>query len=1182
MNIAEQILQNQDRDGMLRRSLERIIQLYTDKSHFIYELLQNAEDAGATSIRFVQYSDRLEVMHNGKAFTTENLQGLCDIGRSDKVNDLNQIGEFGVGFKSVFGICETVQLYSSPGKKELSSNCQSFAVEIRDFTKPVDIPSIDLPNGFTTLFVFPYSVGFQFSGFKDMSTLNNAITKRLKNLGVTTLLFMRHLELIEYEIRVPGKEATGAYLLDSQPINDHCTRVSAIESESKNKDKSLSFIKFSMPVDSAISSRTIDIAFTVTIDKDGKVTFQKAKNPYISVYFPTETESKLNFIVQGPFRTTPNRSSVPAEEDENKILSRQTAELLRQSVLELCDMGLLDLSLIQILPLDEDDFDVYPLFYPLYEEILDLFENERILPVKGGNGYTTAANAIIARNREIAELLPSNLISELINDKEHHEWLPVSLTETGPYRNVLHYFSNLLDIKIIRPEDLRDYFNNNRRFLEKQDNDWLVNLYKLYETVPNIFSETNYRNILDAIIIRTASNKMVAPYRKVPHSYLQNVFLPSKKSIHIDVEFIHPYLYEKCRSFFEKVLHLTPPNEYEHFLVSLEKRYGGTEINVSFDEHIQDIHTLVKFLRNSDYKDDLTQIIKKSFYILCWSESSKGKEYWVHPYPGAILFPKSESGLMLEQYYKGISPDTYFVSLDEYLQAGVTFNDLQMLGVTDKITTGDNIMWGEYPTGNPGRKPEWRTRGDFRWKFGIDKLEEALLYISRHPEARDSLIKSQVIFKTLQENISHLSGTLFIGGQTHNKYNEPAEVIHTLSQDMLHCTNWNLLCVWNGKWLYNEAGDLVSHKDISKHDLNKSLYGKVSLDSNLYDLLGFKKGKIDQHEAIVKDYDALPDDKKASYFEIELERRFHITLEQLNKACGNFYQGNCIMEESEDAEFEFPTSSIKNWDALKKHAAQILSYASPTIYATVVRRIRVSRPQDDIRAYLMNMYRINSSYRYACQLCHRPFSNVEMCQLEQNPDVELDPLNICLCSNCATRFRALRNDKYLAEQLIDSILDVSKNEIEQNDHISVTVNDYDFWFTPTHIAEIIELLKLKKKATEERKAPSQTVNKPEPNLNLVSNTVEANAVAPVKPEDEEEIIHPTTVTEEDELQSDTNAYRELIGRRVFHKSKKSYARVVGFDGVYVILNFESGDKAGQDVKYNLTMCLNNGWIEAVD
>ena len=106
-SIADKVKFAQDKDGMLRRALERIIQLYTDRSHFVYELLQNAEDAQAKSIKFVQYPDRLEVLHDGRPFTAKNLQGLCDIGKSDKVDNLNQIGEFGVGFKSVFGICKT-------------------------------------------------------------------------------------------------------------------------------------------------------------------------------------------------------------------------------------------------------------------------------------------------------------------------------------------------------------------------------------------------------------------------------------------------------------------------------------------------------------------------------------------------------------------------------------------------------------------------------------------------------------------------------------------------------------------------------------------------------------------------------------------------------------------------------------------------------------------------------------------------------------------------------------------------------------------------------------------------------------------------------------------------------------------------------------------------------------------
>ena len=88
--------------------------------------------------------------------------------------------------------------------------------------------------------------------------------------------------------------------------------------------------------------------------------------------------------------------------------------------------------------------------------------------------------------------------------------------------------------------------------------------------------------------------------------------------------------------------------------------------------------------------------------------------------------------------------------------------------------------------------------------------------------------------------MARLVGTVYIGGGTPDKYDEPAEVIRTLNNEGF---NWRL-SGWNGKWLYTESGELVSHKAISKHDLNKSLYGKVSLDSNLYDILGFKKGKL--------------------------------------------------------------------------------------------------------------------------------------------------------------------------------------------------------------------------------------------------------------------------------------------------------------------------------------------------
>ena len=1151
MKIANKILDNQDRDGMLRRSLERIIQLYTDKSHFVYELLQNAEDAGATSIKFIQYSDRLEVLHDGHPFTTENLQGLCDIGKSDKINDLNQIGEFGVGFKSVFGICEIVKLYSNPEKKDISDNCQPFSIEIQDFTKPVDIAHEAVPEGYTTRFVFPYVIGLTFSGFKTIKALNDTLSARLKNLGVTTLLFMHNLELIEYEIKIPGAEASGTYMLDKSPINDHCTLVSAIESENKKEEEILAFLKFTRPIDSTVSRRTVDIAFAVKVDKDGNYIFQKAKNPYISVYFPTETESKLDFIVQGPFRTTPNRSSVPANEEENEKLAQRTSDLLRSSIVELREMGRLNLSFLKILPIDEDRFGTYGLFRPLYDEVWDLFGSEKVLPSNSGS-YISAGEAILARNKDLADLFTDDLISELIDDGINYKWLPTSITETSQYKDVFYYFRDVLEIDVIRPEDLRSNFNRNLKFLPKRDNEWLVRMYSLYETIPNVFQE-RYGNILDAVIVKTAKNTFVAPYRRTSNAYHPNVFLPSKKVIDEELDVVNPEIYEKCKSFFSQVLHLEKPNEYEFFIKGIKKRYEQIH-EIDLEQYIRDFKSLILYVNNPEYTDDLTKIINNFFVI-------KTRKEWVRPYSKRILMPQTTSGISLEGYYKNIKTDVLFVDFDWYQSKGVSYEELQSFGVTDKILTGESTTFGKYYSGNPGAQPEWRTQGGFRWKLSIDKIEDVLNYISTHPNANDSKIKSNTIFRLLQENQYRLSGTVWIGGSSvANKYDEPSEIIHILRQDIYNYQLYN----WNGKWLYSESNELVAQKQITKRDLSTALYGKVSLDSDLYELLGFKKNHVDQLEAVVKEYDAIPEEKRKSYFAIELERQYGITIEDLNHQYGNKSGNSSKSSPGDDEEYEFPTGNIKNWDALKKHAAQILCYASPVKYDYLVRHIRVSRPQDDVRAYLMNMYRVNSTYKYACQLCHSPQSNVEMCQLEPKPEVELDPMNLCLCPSCAQKFREIRHNDYLIKSMLDEIAELDENEISNHDHVSINIDGQNLWFTQTHIAEIRELMHLKHEAELKKKGNDSLPS---------SNPADTG---------KSETNLPCNLNTDEQYKSDAAVYSEYVGKRVYHNSKKEKATVTKCDGVHITLKFDSDNSENDGVKYSLAMCIQNKWLEIVD
>lgn len=988
-SIAGKIRTAQDKDGMLRRALERIIQLYADKSHFIYELLQNAEDAKASSIKFIQYDDRLEVYHDGKPFTSENLQGLCDIGRSDKTDDLNQIGEFGVGFKSVFGICDRVRLYSAPENYtgEEQSDAEPFAIEICDFTNPKDIREEIIDSRYTTEFVFPYAVGKTFSGFQTLKDLNQTLSKKLRNLGITTLLFMKNLKIIEYLIETENLHTEGSYFLEEQALNDHCSLVSAHGAGTEGEE--VHYLKFTSPIDET-SSRTIDIAFSVIKDGNGNYLCKKTKRPFISVYFPTETESKLNFIVQGPYRTTPNRSSVPAENTDNIRLAKLTARLLTDSLIELRDAKQLNMSFVKVLPLSERVFDNFDLFRPLYETVETVFKQEKIVPCRGG-GYVFAKNAKIARPVRLASTLTDSLLGSLINDGGKYRWLPTSLTETNrEYEQVYRFLTSTLKIAVIRPEDLRKYFNSNPTFLPQQADEWIVRLYLILQDVESAFSQnSNENNMLTADIIKTSAGKFVAPYRKTEgKKYIPNVFLPSGKIISNDINFVDSFVYEKCRHFFDDVLHLQKPNEYEFFVDDFRKR---CEKGYVFEEkrHIEDVKHILKYIGFDDYKDEIRSFVKELLVLLCKDGKVRNTS------SSRICYPKNEKGINIEAYYKNIVDSVFFVDAEFYTSNGIGERELSQLGVVNSITINEETTHGIYESGTRGRQPEWWTEGKFRWQFSVDKIKEAVKYISRRPHAKDSVLKSQAIFKVLLDNEEKLCGEVQISGSTPNLKDETCELIKVLRKEKMGD--------WDGRWLFAESGELVSQRVISKHDLNTAYYGKLKLESNVYDLLGFKKTDADEVDKLRK---TVPQTQLDAFFESELHERFGISSVYLSETF--LKDSACKQSAVEEDTYPFPVSKVKSWEALKKHVAEMLCFADPVKYDHKIRSIRTSNTPGEIRAYLHNMYRYDCVHKYACQMCHESCSSIEAAQIFNKPQVELDPMNLCLCPNCARIYRGLR------------------------------------------------------------------------------------------------------------------------------------------------------------------------------
>ena len=99
---------------------QQMSQLFHDPRNFIYELLQNAEDANATSIVFtiISNSNSLIVSYNGDPFTPHDIERICDVSRdadshaAAKPNQEDKIGYKGIGFKSVFGISKEISILS--------------------------------------------------------------------------------------------------------------------------------------------------------------------------------------------------------------------------------------------------------------------------------------------------------------------------------------------------------------------------------------------------------------------------------------------------------------------------------------------------------------------------------------------------------------------------------------------------------------------------------------------------------------------------------------------------------------------------------------------------------------------------------------------------------------------------------------------------------------------------------------------------------------------------------------------------------------------------------------------------------------------------------------------------------------------------------------------------------------
>ncbi len=79
--------------------------------HVLSELLQNADDAGATTANALIQDDLFVFKHNGGDFDQEQFASLCRFGFSNK-RSLHTIGFRGIGFKATFSLGSSVEVWT--------------------------------------------------------------------------------------------------------------------------------------------------------------------------------------------------------------------------------------------------------------------------------------------------------------------------------------------------------------------------------------------------------------------------------------------------------------------------------------------------------------------------------------------------------------------------------------------------------------------------------------------------------------------------------------------------------------------------------------------------------------------------------------------------------------------------------------------------------------------------------------------------------------------------------------------------------------------------------------------------------------------------------------------------------------------------------------------------------------
>jgi len=429
--------------------------LYSINSHFIYELIQNAEDnsyksSSIPTLSFIVTKEGILTQNNEIGFNEENINSICKFSTSSKKGqkELGYIGEKGLGFKSVFAITDKPSIFS---------------------------------NGYQ--FYFPFQSNFRY---------RDDIEKKIRDIEPIVLLFLSKLK----SLQIFNKQKHLVNVNRSSQVS--YANFEKVSLEFNNSKEIYFLVKKIITKPAEIDEPKRD----KTTKREIVLAFPALDNKFIEdrvfSFLPTEMKTGLPFLIQSDFILIGNRENIIQDNDWNLWL---LDELVDFFVIEFPNLK--EYDKYNFLKYLANKNSTHAFIDKYYNKILDKLKHKSI--------FLTNENNFVSSDR-ICILEDYNFMIEYMTEVEYVNSNSEKLSFVHPKFYIPKYLNKVWDLEVINRNTFIETIASNTKLFS------LIfrNNNSLYENLISYLGDNYKKNelLIDLPIIPIDESEGILFYSK--------------------------------------------------------------------------------------------------------------------------------------------------------------------------------------------------------------------------------------------------------------------------------------------------------------------------------------------------------------------------------------------------------------------------------------------------------------------------------------------------------------------------------------------------------------------------------------------------------------------------------------------------------------------------------------------